>query len=289
MPVALREIGTSGIKIKPIGLGGMPLSVSGRPSESEALKVLEIAVGSDLNFIDTADVYCIDEHDIGHNERLIAKALKRYPKNNVTVATKGGLVRPRGAWLTNGSPAHLLRACEASLKSLEIECIDLYYLHAVDDKVPFKDSLEALAALKKSGKIRNIGLSNVTLKQIEYARTILEVAAIQNRCNPLDLGSFQEGIVQYCERNSIAFVAYSPVGGSFQKSRIAEHPVLNKIASSYQANPFQVVLAWLLTKSPNLIAIPGASRVESVSSSAGAMELTLSLEDTNEIDHAFGG
>ena len=137
-----RPIGTSGLAVAPIGLGGMPMSIAGRPSEAQSLATIHAALDAGMDLIDTADVYCLDDGDIGHNERLVAKALReRSDRDRIVVATKGGLERPRGSWTTNGRPAHLRKACERSLAALGVEQIALYQLHAPDDDVPFTDSV----------------------------------------------------------------------------------------------------------------------------------------------------
>ena len=287
--MARRILGASGISVNSIGLGGMPLSISTRPSEEQSIRVICEALDAGIDLIDTADVYCIDNNDIGHNERLIAKALKEWQGTTaVTIATKGGLVRPNGDWVDDGRPEHLKSACEASLIALRVDTIDLYHFHQPDKKVPFDESMGALIELKKSGKIRNIGLSNATLEQIIRAREMVEIVSVQDRCSPFDLHHFVDGMVGYCEQNNIAFMAYSPVGGGNGKMRTEESQCLNEIAQHYGATAFQIALAWLLTKSSVIIPIPGASRVENALSSAKASEIELSKTDTEYLDQELG-
>jgi aryl-alcohol dehydrogenase-like predicted oxidoreductase len=165
-----------------IGFGGMPLSIQGRPSEETGRSVLHAAIDAGMWFIDTADVYCYDDNDIGHNERLIASVV-RERKEQVRVGTKAGLRRPRGAWVTDGTPEHIREACENSLRALGTERIWLYQFHAPDPKVAFARSVEAFAELQRQGKFEHFGLSNVSIEQIEQASRILPVVSVQNRLN----------------------------------------------------------------------------------------------------------
>jgi aryl-alcohol dehydrogenase-like predicted oxidoreductase len=271
-----------------IGLGCMPLSISGRPPESEAIRVIHAALGAGMTLLDTADVYCMDERDIGHNERLIAKALQTWPHGDeLVVATKGGMERPGGDWTCNGSPAHLARACDASLKALGLDCITLYQLHTPDDDVPFAESVGALAQLRAAGKIRHVGLSNVSVAEIEVARAIVPIVSVQNRCNPFDLSSFSDGVVGACEAAGIAFLPYSPVGGGRGKDRVRDDATLQGIARKHRVTPFQVTLAWLLACSPVMVPIPGASRLQSARDSAKAMDLVLDADDMALLRRAF--
>lgn len=284
-----RSIGKSELIVHPIGLGCMPLSLKGRFPDDYGVKVICTALDAGTNLLDTADSYCIDHTEIGHNERLIAKALKEWKgdSSSIIIATKGGFERPGGAWIANGRPDHLRAACEASLKALELETIRLYHLHAPDPGVPFLESVAALARLREEGKIQHIGLSNVSVDDIKQASSIIPIVSVQNRCNPFDREAWQQGVIACCEKNNIAFIAYSPVGGGTGKLRSEHDPALCRVGQRYNATPFQVALAWLLHKSLNLIVIPGASRMISAVDSAAAMELTLSDQDVAELDHAF--
>lgn len=284
-----KAIGASELKVGCIGLGGMPLSISGRPDEATGIRVIHAALDSGMTLIDTADVYCLDNNDIGHNEKLIARALREWSGNSgaIVVATKGGLERPGGAWTINAHPDHLKAACHRSLAALGVECIDLYQLHAPDPSVPFADSIGALADLQKAGKVRHIGLSNVDVNYIEQAKTIVEVISVQNRCNPFDRSSFENGVISHCTRNNIAFLPYSPVGGGYGHFHVANDPTLRRIGERHGATPYQVCLAWLLSVSPVMIPIPGASRIASATSSAAAAELLLSDEDIAKLNNSF--
>lgn len=258
----------------------MPLSLAGRPSEAQAIEVINTFINGGGNFIDSANVYCVDEDDVGHNEKLIAKALSQHASaNKVVVATKGGLRRPKGEWKTDGSPAWLRESCEKSLRDLNTDSIFLYQLHAPDPDVPLTDSVGELAKLKEEGKIQYIGLSNVTVEQIEYALSITHIMSVQNRCNLFERTSFKNGVIKFCESNNITFIAHSPVGGHYQHAQRADNVVLKKLAEKYAVSPYQIMIAWLLHKSPNILPIPGASKITSIVDSLKAEKIDLSKED----------
>jgi len=266
----------------------MPMSIVGRPEAAVSHEVIHGAIDAGINFIDTADVYCMNHEDIGHNERLIAEALAQHPRGHeVLVATKGGLERPNGQWTLNAHPDHLLEACDASLRALGTDCISLYQLHAPDPKVPFAESVGALQQLQEMGKIAHVGLSNVTVEQIQEAQGIVDIVSVQNRCNIIDRSAFEEGVVAYCEAQQIAFLPYCPVGGRAQKEALGDHPVLTEIASRFAASPQQVALAWLLQQSPVVIPIPGASKAKNAVSSAQAQVLALGFGELIELNQAF--
>src|SRR5215472_9042190 len=180
-----RPLGAQGPRVSAIGIGCMYMSIDGRPSEADAMRALHAAFDAGVTFLDTADVYCLSDDDLGHNERLIRKALEGRTEK-VVVATKGGLRRPRGAWTRDASPAHLREACEKSLHALGVSSIEVYQLHAPDRRVPFADSVGTLARLREEGKVAHVGLSNVNVPEIESARRIVPIVSVQNRWNPRD-------------------------------------------------------------------------------------------------------
>jgi aryl-alcohol dehydrogenase-like predicted oxidoreductase len=258
------------------------MSIQGRPDEAQSLRTIAAALDAGMRLIDTADVYCLDQRDIGHNERVIAKGVKASPhRDEVRIATKGGLLRPEGAWTSDASPAHLKKACEASLKALGVDRIWLYQLHAPDDRVPFAASVGALKELKDAGKIEHVGLSNVTTAQLDEARTIVEIASVQNRCNLDDRRSIEgpNHILSRCEAEGIAFLPYSPVGGGRGRARLTEREDVRRIAAKHGVSAYEILLAWLLSKSPVMFPIPGASRPDSATSSAHAASVTLDADD----------
>ena len=284
-----RELGRTGIRLFPIGLGGMPLSIQGRPDEAQALRVIGASLDAGVAFIDSADVYCLDQTDIGHNERLIAKALKaRGRTKSVTVATKGGLKRPNGDWTRDASPAQLRAACEASLKALQSDSITLYQLHAVDPAVALEESVGELKKLQDEGKILHIGLSNVDLGELERAEKIARIESVQNRCSPYDREDYDDGLLAACEERGITFLPYGPVGGHRAHTRLLDEPLLATLAEKYEATPYTIVLAWHLAKSERILPIPGASKIASAEDSPKAALLDLEPEDLEKIDGLNG-
>ena len=280
-----RELGNTGLMFKAIGLGAMPLSISGRPDEAQAFAVIEAFVADGGNFIDTANVYCLDDDDIGHNERLIRQALDRLgASEQVMAATKGGLRRPGGAWVVDGDPDWLRLSCERSLQALQTDCISLYQLHAVDPKVDFRRSLEALVKLKEEGKIRHLGLSNVSPAQLEQALDFTVIASVQNHCNLFDKVDFRNGLIDFCRARRITYIPYSPVGGHQGHLRLDREPLLQHLAAQYQATPHRIALAWLLHKGRHILPIPGASRVASIRDSLRAPNLKLAADDIAALD-----
>ena len=275
-----RQLDNTNIEVYAIGLGAMPLSLDGRPDEAQALGVIGAFVEGGGNFIDSANVYCVDDSDVGHNEKLIAKALSKLEEsNNIIVATKGGLRRPKGAWTVDASPAWLRESCEKSLRDLGIDTIYLYQLHAPDPDVPLTDSVGELVRLKAEGKIQHIGLSNVTVEHIQLALSITDIISVQNRCNLFEQTSFENGVVKFCEDNNITFIAHSPVGGHFKHARRADNSLLKKLAEKYNASTYQIMITWLLNKSSSILAIPGASKTSSIMDSLRAINVELSKED----------
>ncbi|HVH13122.1 MAG TPA: aldo/keto reductase [Longimicrobium sp.] len=283
------QLGRTGRRITRIGLGAMPLSIQGRPDRAQARAVIRRAVELGVNLIDTADVYCLDDADIGHNERLIAETLDELgARDDVTVATKGGLVRPEGRWERDGRPEHLRKACEHSLRMLGTDRIDLYQLHAPDPRVPFADSVGEIARLYTEGLVAAVGLSNVTLFQLQAALAIVPVTSVQNRYNPWDRSSELEGLIRFCDQNSITFFPYSPVGGGRRVQLLRESEELREIGARHgSASPEELVLAWILGAAPSLVAIPGASREASIESSVRAEDLRLDDRTRRELEDAF--
>lgn len=283
-----RSLGPAPPSVSAIGFGAMPLSTTGRPSADRAVQTVHASLDSGVTLIDTADVYCLDDTEIGHNERLIAGALSSWSGDSdaIVVATKGGMTRPEGRWERDARPVHLKRACERSLDALGVQRIDLYQLHAPDPAVPLEDSVGALAELRAEGKIRWVGLSNVSVAEIERARAIVEIVSVQNRLNPFFREALSTGVVKYCQDNGIAFIAYSPVGGGRLNQKLPDHPVLAPIAERHGASPHAVVLAWVLSRGDHMIAIPGARTPGHARDAAAAADLVLDPEELKAIDGA---
>jgi aryl-alcohol dehydrogenase-like predicted oxidoreductase len=271
-----------------VGYGGMHLSLQDRPPADESVRVIRAALDAGVRLIDTADVYCLDDSDIGHNERLVADALRGWngPRGDVLIATKGGLTRPAGRWERDGRPEHLRAACDRSLRALGVERIALYQLHAPDPGVPFEESVGALADLRKDGKVHWVGLSNVSVPQIRAAEAIVPIASVQNRLNPFFREALADGVLRYCQERGIGFLAYSPTGGGRLNRKLPTHPVLRPMAERLGVSAHALVLAWVLSRSPVVIVIPSARRVEHALDSVRAGELELSAEDLAAIDGA---
>jgi aryl-alcohol dehydrogenase-like predicted oxidoreductase len=273
-----RPLGNTGLAVGPIGLGGMPLSIQHRPDERTALAVIEAFVAGGGDHIDTASSYCFDDDDFGHNERLIAKALRKAGRTDVVVATKGGLTRPDGRWEVDCSPQWLRHCCEQSVRTLGAP-IPLYYLHTVDPAVPLAESLGELVRLRTEGKITAIGLSNVNVRHVDEALRLTPIAAVQNRCNVLDTRDFDSGLVARCRELGVAYVPYSPVGGHSGHRRLDQYPTLKRIAEKHATTPYVIALAWLLAQGPHIVPIPGATKISSVESSLTAPHVRLDAED----------
>lgn len=283
-----RALGASGLRVSAVGLGGMYLSIQGRPSEADAVRTIHAAIDAGVTLVDTADVYCLDHRDIGHNERVIARALREKKVRSVVVATKGGLERPEGAWTRNARPDHLRRACEASLRALGVERVDVYQLHAPDPDVRLEESVGELARLREQGKIAHVGLSNVSVGEIERAAAIVPIVSVQNRWSPGHRAPESDGVLAHCTRHGIAFLPYSPFGGAGGAKSLARTGRLADEAKKRGISPHRLVLAWMLARSPVVIPIPGARRVESIVDSAAAADVTLSEADVKAVEASFG-
>jgi len=283
-----RALGSSGLTVGAVGLGCMYMSIHDRPGENDAVRTIHAAIDAGVSLLDTADVYCLDHRDIGHSERLIARALREKPRANVVVATKGGLERPNGAWTRNGRPAHLREACERSLKALGVERIDVYQLHAPDPAVPFEDSVGELARLKGEGKIAHVALSNVTVREIDAARRLVPIVSVQNRWNPQHRAPETDGVLEHCTKLGTAFLPFSPFGGASGAKALAGVGRIADEAKKRGMSPHRLVVAWMLAKSPVVIPIPGARREQSTIDSAKAAEVVLSADDVRAVDASFG-
>jgi len=276
-----------GLQVSAIGLGEMPMSLAGRPDEAQSIRTIHAALDAGVTLIDTADAYCIDETEVGHGERLVAKALAAWPgdRDRVLVATKGGHTREGGEWNLDGRPEHLRQACEASLRALGVEAIGLYQFHRPDPKVPFAESVGAMAELKDAGKVRLVGLSNVSVDQIRQARQLVQVASVQNEFSPRFRRS--EGELAFCAAEGIAFLPWSPLGGIGRGRELGgRHRAFGEVAEAHGVSAQQVALAWQLAKAPAVIPIPGSSRPETITDSAAAAGLRLSDDELARLDRA---
>ena len=279
----------AGVEVHPIGLGEMPMSLAGRPDEAQAIRTIHAALEAGANLIDTADAYARDDRDIGHGERLVAKALRGRSRDGLIVATKGGLLRDReGRWPPDGRPEHLRAACEASLRALETDRIDLYQFHRPDPKVPYAESIGTFKELQDEGKVRWVGISNATVAQLEEALGIVDVVAVQNQLSLRYTSPIAKGEVQACAERGIAFLAWSPLGGIGSSDSAAALEPVNAAAHAHGVSPQQVALAWLLSLGSTVVPIPGASRPETITDSLRAAELSLSAAELQAISQAAG-
>ncbi|KQP57330.1 aldo/keto reductase [Agreia sp. Leaf283] len=277
------------ISVSAIGLGGMPMSIEGRPDEERSISTIHAALDADVTFIDTADAYHLAaEDEVGHNELLIARALKSYggDTSGVLVATKGGHLRPAsGPWAQNGHPDYLKQAAEASAKRLGVDAIGLYQYHRPDPSVPYADSIGALRELLDAGTIRMAGISNADPDQIRQANEILggRLVSVQNQFSPKFRSSEKELVL--ADELRIAFLPWSPLGGITNAASLGEsYEAFGRIARDRGVTPQIVCLAWELAKSPQVIPIPGASRPESITNSALAADFELTAEEFAALD-----
>ncbi len=282
-----RRIGD--VEVSAIGLGGMPMSIEGRPDEERSIATIHAALDAGVTLIDTADAYHQFADEVGHNESLIAKALATHSGGgDVLVATKGGHLRPGdGRWTQDGSPEHLKAACDASLARLGVEAIGLYQFHRPDPKVPYAESVGAIRELLDAGKIRMAGVSNADPGQITLANEILggRLVSVQNQFSPAFRSSEPE--LELCDRLGIAFLPWSPLGGISNAAALGTgYAPFARIAEAHGVSPQRVCLAWMLAKSPVVVPIPGSSRPETARDSAAAPGLKLGAEELAELDAA---
>jgi aryl-alcohol dehydrogenase-like predicted oxidoreductase len=274
--------------VSAIGLGEMPLSIEGRPDRRQAIATIHASLDAGVTIIDTADAYSLSVQEHGHGEELVAEALAAYGKatDDVIVATKGGHRRPGdGSWTVHGDPHYVKEACEASLKRLGVDAIGLYQYHRPDPKVPWAESVGALADLLDEGKIRMAGVSNASVVQIDEAQQVLggRLASVQNQFSPRFRSS--EGELAHCEKLGIVFIPWSPMGGIGRADDIERtYPAFAAVAREVGASPQQVTLAWMLAKGSRVIPIPGSSRPETAVSSAAAAAIELTPDQVARLD-----
>jgi aryl-alcohol dehydrogenase-like predicted oxidoreductase len=274
--------------VSAIGLGEMPLSIEGRPDRTQAIATVHASLDAGVTIIDTADAYSLGVEEHGHGEVLIAEALAAYggATDDVLVATKGGHRRPGdGSWTVHGDPAYVKEVCEASLKRLGVEAIGLYQYHRPDPKVPWAESVGALADLLDEGKIVMAGVSNATVAQIDEAQQVLggRLVSVQNEFSPRFRSSEDE--LAHCEKLGIAFIPWSPLGGIGRSDAIEQKfPAFAEVAAEVGASPQQVTLAWMLAKGTRVIPIPGSSRPATAVASAAAADIVLTEEQGARLD-----
>jgi len=272
-----------------VGMGCMRLSTEPDRDEARAIDVLHAAFDAGVTFLDTADAYCRDAGEAGHNERLIARALAAWggDRSRILVATKGGLTRPHGEWIADGRARHLAAACEASRRALGVDRIDLYQLHALDPRTSLATSVRALAALQRDGLIAHVGLCNVNVGQIEEARRITDIAAVQVELSVWHDDHVLGGVAAYCVANGIRLIAYRPLGGPQRRRRTLSDPVLIEVAARHGTTTFEIALAWLRDLADAVVPIPGPTQVATALSGARAHGIRLTDEDRRQLDERF--
>jgi aryl-alcohol dehydrogenase-like predicted oxidoreductase/histidinol phosphatase-like enzyme/predicted kinase len=274
---------------RPIAIGCMRLSTDPDRDDDRSLEVLHTAFDAGVTLLDTADAYCLDDRDLGHNERLIARAISSWPgdRSRIIVATKGGMIRPEGRWELDCRAKHLRAACERSCRALGVDRIALYQLHAPDPRTPLSTSVRALDALKRNGLVDRIGLCNVTVGQIEEARRITEISAIQVELSVWNDAAILSGVAAYCIEHGLQLLAYRPLGGRRSKARTQHHPALRTIASAHGVSPSDIAIAWLADLSDAIVPLPGVTRVETAAASARAQRIGLTGAERQLLDDAF--
>jgi aryl-alcohol dehydrogenase-like predicted oxidoreductase len=276
--------------VSAIGLGGMPMSIEGRPDRRRSIATIHAALDAGVTLIDTADSYHLHADDVGHNEELIAEGLRTWggDSSSVLVATKGGHLRPGdGSWTVDGSPEHLKAAAKESARRLGVEAIGLYQFHRPDPKVPYADSVGALRDLLDEGVIAQAGISNANPAQIRQAQEILggRLVSVQNEFSPAFRSSEPE--LELCDELGLAFLPWSPLGGIANAAELgSSFAPFAEVANAHGVSPQQVALAWQLAKAPVVIPIPGSSRPETIRDSVQAVDLDLSVDEIARLDAA---
>ncbi|MBH8560985.1 aldo/keto reductase [Nostoc sp. CENA67] len=284
-----KQLGKTGVFVSAIGLGGMPMSIYNRPPESQSISVIHRALDLGVTFIDTADSYCKDESDKHHNERLIHQALASYKGDvsHVVVATKGGLMRPDGNWTRNGNPEHLHQTIRVSFEALGgNKPIDVWQYHSPDPNYTIEESLAPVKEAVEAGLIRFVGVSNFSVEQIKRARDVVDIVSVQNQYSPWERQPETDGVLMYCEHEGLTFLPWSPFGGSRRHQNLQDIPAIATLAKEKGVSVYNIVLAWLRSKSPTILPIPGASQISSIEDSVRAINVKLSQEEVQRIDRA---
>jgi pyridoxine 4-dehydrogenase len=273
-----------------LGFGALHLSILPRPSTEAAIAVIHTALRSGITLIDTADSYCMDESDRHHNELLVRRALQTYEgkKKSVIVATKGGMTRSGGQWLTCGDPVHLEKAIMGSFSALGGDKpIDIWQLHAPDPVVDLAESLRPARLAVQRGILRSVGLCNVSVDQIKRARDIVDVVSVQNQYSLWNRTAEFDGVIEYCDRENILFLAWSPLGGRLRHQDLHRVPFLLALAHEKNASVYAIVLAWMMGKSDKIVPIPGTANQDHIQAWLRATEINLSAADVFRIGASF--
>ena len=281
-----RQLGQTPLNVTAIGLGTMPLTMTGAPDVASAKDVIQCFVAGGGQLIDCANVYTEHPATVGENEQLVAAALDEWNcASSPVIATKGGLRRTLSGWELDTSPAWLQQSCDASRQALATDTIQLYQLHAPDPEGDIREAVTAMCELQQQGKIRYLGLCNVDCDQIAAAQEVATITTVQNALHPRRKKAIKQGVVEYCQAAGISFIAHSPVGGYHQYKTLHQDPVLLKLAEDYDTTPASLSLAWLLAL--GVIPIPGARRRASVEASLASLAIQLSadtIETMNQLE-----
>lgn len=284
-----RTLGPTSLEVSEIGFGAMHLSLAGRPPEAGAIDVVHHVLDLGVTFIDTADSYCKDESDKHHGERLVRKALGAYEgdTSHVVVATKGGLMRPEGRWTRNGDPEHIRTTIRESVDALGGAPIQLWQHHGPDPEIPVEKSLQPVREAVDEGLIQHVGVSNYSVEQIERARDVVDVVSVQNQYSPWHRQPERDGVLDYCEAHDLTFLPWSPLGGRSRAKDLDEFGELEALADEKGISPQRLVLAWLMARSPAVLPIPGASRIETAEDSIAAADVILTDDEVERIERAI--
>lgn len=269
----------------PLAFGLLRLSTEDRPATPDAIAVIHAALDGGIRVLDTADSYAKDDKDFHYGERLAREAIDAWggPRAEVRVVTKAGLVRPKGKWAPNGRPEHLRKTVDGSLKALGVERLFLLMLHVNDPKVPYEESLGALAELRRAGKIEHLGLCNVSIPEVRQAERHFPVQAIQNELSVIDRGGATEGLVSLARRMGIPFLAHRPLGGHAKTENLLKNRAVKPIATRHGVTPHQAALAALIDLGPPVIPLFGATKIANVASSLAALRVPFDAKDRADL------
>jgi len=284
-----REAGALGTFKVPVGLGLLRLGTEGRPSFEEAVALIHLALDNGIRLLDTADSYCLNHKDLHYGERLAHEAVQTWngPSEEVVILTKVGMERPKGRWRPNGSPAHLRKAVEGSLKALKVDRLPFLLLHAKDSRVPFQETLGALAELHREGKVEHLGLCNVGPAEVRQALSHFPVVCVQDELSILSQAAAKGGILEFTKRHDIPFLAHRPLGGYAKVDKLLKNRVLKPLAEKYDVPPHELALAAVLRSADHVIPLVGSTRTESLMASLEAIERELSEEDWEHITNKY--
>lgn len=282
----MRRLGPEGPQVSVVGLGGMLLSITGRPPDDQSQRVIQSALDFGVTLFDTSDAYCLDDTELGHNERLFVRGLEGH-RADVTLLTTIGLRRPGGAWTVDSSPDYLVECVERSLRNQGVDALDAVFLYAPDNRIPYEESVGALLRLKEQGKVKLVGLSNVELSHIKRAETVMPIQCIQNRWHPQAREVEKNGVLENCTSTGKAFIAYAPFGGTLGAPTLTTLGKLSDQARRRRLSPYQLVLAWMTNKSPSTFVLSGARRSESIEDSAGAGSVEFDADAVRAVENTL--